>query len=187
MRHLDGGARLASRRPRRLQGRHQKTGLGIGEESDDVALLGVGGKDAAGAGVGLTFARRDEPQEEAPRRVLLPLKGPLSRAQRDHVPHRGAALPAQRRQEAGEDERRLAAARRADDGDKRMRLDAGDKLADGVVAAAEERRILFAEGLETPVRADRRLDFRGRGRLAAERGAEGFEAVGLLADRFSPC
>ncbi len=68
-----------------------------------------------------------------------------------------------------------------------MRLYAGDKLADRVVAAAEERRVLLAERLKAPVGADRRPDGGGRDCLAAQRGAEGFEAVGLLADAFRPC
>src|SRR5215831_12947850 len=52
--------------------------------------------------------------------------------------------------------RRLAAARRADDGDESMLVDAGDKLAGRVVAAAEERGVLFAEGLQTTVSTHQR-------------------------------
>jgi hypothetical protein len=74
MRHLNSRTRFASRSRRPLQGlvaRHQEPGLGIGEQTDDVALLRVVGNGAARAGVGLPLAGRDEPQEEAPRRVLL--------------------------------------------------------------------------------------------------------------------
>jgi len=63
-----------------------------------------------------------------------------------------------------------------------MLLHAPDELADRVIAATEERRVLFAERLQTPVRADRRADGGRRNRLAAQRGAERFEAVGLLTD-----
>ena len=51
-----------------------------------------------------------------------------------------------------------------------------DKFADRVIAAAEERRVLFAERLKAPVGADRRADGGGGDRLAAQRGAEIGEA-----------
>ena len=110
----------------------------------------------------------------------------LARPQRDHVPHRRPALLAQRGKQPGEDERRLAAARRADDGDEAMRLYARDKFADRVVAAAEERRVLFAERLQAPVGADRRPDGGGGDRLAAQRGAKVGEAVRSAQGRLSP-
>jgi len=105
---------------------------------------------------------------------------PFARPQRDHVPHCGPTLLAQRRKQPGEDERRLATARGADHGDKFMLLYAHDKLADGVIAAAEEGRVLFAERLQAPVRADRRPDGGGGESLAAQQGVKLGEVVGLL-------
>ena len=63
-----------------------------------------------------------------------------------------------------------------------MLLNARHELADRAVAATEERRILLAERLQAPVRADRGTDRRAAIWLAAQRSSKGFKALGLLKD-----
>ncbi len=109
-------------------------------------------------------------------------QGRRARAQRDHIPHRGAALLSQRRKEPGEHQRGLAAARWADDGDETMFPHPRAQFADRVIPAAEKRRVLFAERLQSTVRADRRPHGRSGDCLAAQRSAKGGEIVGLLKD-----
>ena len=73
------------------------------------------------------------------------------RTQVENLPHRlvaDAALAPQRREEAGVDDRGLAAARAADDGDDirgRTLADLADKLVDEPLPAEEEARVLLAE------------------------------------------
>ena len=106
----------------------------------------------------------------------------LAGAERDNVPRPRLPLLAQRRKQAGEDKRRLAAARRANDRDKAVRAHLRDKLADRVVAAAEERRVLLPERLEAPVGANRGAKLGRCNRLAAKGGAKRGKAIGLLKD-----
>ena len=74
-----------------------------------------------------------------------------------------ALLLPQRREQAGEDDRRLAAAGAAEDGDEvggRALADLGDQLVDEALAAEEQAGVLLAEGQEAAIGAQAT---RGRG------------------------
>ena len=80
-------------------------------------------------------------------------------AQVDDVPDRllaGALLLAQRREQAGEDDRGLAAAGAAEDGDDiggRALADLGDQLVDEALAAEEQAGVLLAERQQAAIGA----------------------------------
>ena len=104
-----------------------------------------------------------------------------------------ASLAAQGGEEAGIDDRRLAAARAADDRDdvcRRAPPTFSDQLVDEPLAAEEEARVLLAERQKAAIGREAGKQFFGRGvvdRLALarpRRGAEGFPARrGRCADR----
>ena len=76
-------------------------------------------------------------------------------AQTDHGPAAAVGTAAQGRDQAGIDDRRLAAAGAADQGQERLVADLGDQLVDLVLAAEEQAGILLAEGEQAAIGADR--------------------------------
>jgi len=61
-------------------------------------------------------------------------------------------LPAQRRQQSGEDQGGLAAARAADDGDEGLARDLRDEIGDDFVAAAKEGGVFCGNSDDPPGR-----------------------------------
>src|SRR3954454_21396972 len=93
--------------------------------------------------------------------------------------------PAQGRDQAGEDDRRLAAARAPDERDQPGPADLAGELLDLLLPPEEQPRVLLAERQEAAVRADRLPDApRPVHRLAADAGEQELElrrVVGVAA------
>ena len=116
-------------------------------------------------------------------------EGILAGPEHDHVPRPPRRrLAPQPGQQPGPHHRRLAAARGTDDGHQRARQHLVQepllRLVHQPIPAEEQRRILFAEGVEAPVGTDRGRS-RGRGRLSGRRGAphsphDGVQRVGVI-------
>ena len=105
------------------------------------------------------------------------------------MPHRlvaDAALTAQRREEAGVYDRRLAAARTADDRDhiaRRALPDLLEQLVNEPLPAEEEAGVLLAEGEKAAIGREAREQLFGRGdvdRLALRARDEALQALRLV-------
>ena len=114
------------------------------------------------------------------------------RTQVENLPHRAAAdalLAAQGRQEAGVDDRRLAAARAADDRDdirRRALADLLDKLVDEPLPAEEQARVLLAERQQAAIGREAGEQLFGRrvvDRLALRAGDEALQPLGVVEAR----
>ena len=145
-------------------------------EADRAApqAVGVGVDPLDALGRRRVLGRRRERLGERVQRLV-------ARAERQHVPGRAAGALAQRREQAGIDQGRLAAAGAADHRDQRVRLDLGGEVSGPVVAAEEEGGVLLAKRQQAAIRADGGLDGGGAlGRLAVDRRDQVLQLVRVV-------